>query len=186
MSVSADMAIKWLIEGNNDYIYAEKNHHGDISLEKRIHTHRHGQNPFAVIITCSDSRVIPENIFMKGIGDLFVIRLAGNVIGDYGIGSVEYAVEHLDCKLVMVMGHSSCGAITAALDKDHSGYIGAITKEIKKAIGTEKSPIIATKINVNNTIKNILNSEVINKEIKNGVKVIGSIYHTHSGKVELL
>lgn len=184
--VEADIALKWLIEGNNDYIYAEKNHHGDISLEKRIHTHRHGQNPFAVIITCSDSRVIPENIFMKGIGDLFVIRLAGNVIGDYGLGSVEYAIEHLGCKLVMVMGHSGCGAVSAALDKDHSGYIGEITKEIKKAIGNEMSPIIATKLNIKNTINKIKQSEIVKHEIMNGVKVVGSIYHTHSGHVEIL
>ena len=63
MSVAADVALSWLIEGNNDYIIAEKNHHGDISPKRRVHTHKHGQNPFAVIITCSDSRVIPENIF---------------------------------------------------------------------------------------------------------------------------
>lgn len=184
--VDCDTALKWLIEGNNDYINAEKNHRGDISLEKRKHTHKHGQNPFAVIVTCSDSRVIPESIFMKGIGDLFVIRLAGNVIGDFGLGSVEYAVEHLGCKLVMVMGHSGCGAIAAALDKDHSGYIGEITREIKKCIGTTMSPQIAAKRNIKNTINKIKQSELIKKEIGNGVLVVGSIYHTHSGHVEIL
>ena len=68
-SISASKALEWLIEGNNDYLNAKNNHSGDISQEKRMHTHKHGQSPFAVIITCSDSRVIPENIFMKGIGD---------------------------------------------------------------------------------------------------------------------
>jgi len=186
MGVSAEVALRWLIEGNNDYIEAEKNHHGDISLERRVHTHRHGQNPFAVIITCSDSRVIPESIFMKGIGDLFVIRLAGNVIGDFGLGSIEYAIEHLDCNLVVVMGHSSCGAINAALDRHHQGYIGSITKEIKKAIGNEISPIVATKLNVKNTINKIYESDIVKKKLNEGLEVIGSIYHTHSGHVEFL
>ena len=186
MSVAADVALSWLIEGNNDYIIAEKNHHGDISPKRRVHTHKHGQNPFAVIITCSDSRVIPENIFMKGIGDLFVIRLAGNVIGDFALGSIEYAVEHLDCKLVVVMGHTMCGAISAAIDKDHHGYIGTITKEIKKAIGTEMNPTLASKKNVRNTIDKILESDVIKAKLNMGVEVIGSIYHTHSGHVEFL
>lgn len=183
--VSADIALDWLIEGNKDYMDAEKNHHGDISFNRRLHTHKHGQFPIAVIVTCSDSRVIPESIFMKGIGDLFVIRLAGNVMGDYALGSVEYAIEHLECKLVMVMGHTACGAISAAIDKNHTGYIGSITKEIKKAIGNEMNPTLATKLNVNNTIKKIMESEVVRKEINNGVKIVGSVYHTHSGRVEL-
>ena len=186
MIIDANRALKWLMEGNKDYIDAEKNHHGDISLEMRIHTHRHGQNPFAVIVTCSDSRVIPESIFMKGIGDLFVIRLAGNVVGDFGMGSIEYAVEHLGCRLIMVMGHTSCGAVSAALDKHHQGYIGTITREIKRAIGNEISPIIATKLNVKNTINKIYESEIIKKELNNGLEIVGSIYHTHSGSVELI
>lgn len=186
MSIPATKALEWLIEGNKDYIEAEKNHHGDISLERRMHTHRHGQNPFAVIITCSDSRVIPESIFMKGIGDLFVIRLAGNVVGDFGLGSIEYAVEHLECNLVVVMGHTSCGAINAALDRHHQGYIGLITKEIKSAIFNEISPIVATKLNVRNTINKIMDSEIIKKRLNEGLEVVGSVYHTHSGVVEFI
>ena len=129
-----------------------------------------GQHPETLVITCSDSRVVPEMIFNCSLGELFVIRTIGNVINEGELASVEYAIEHLECKLVMVMGHTACGAISAAIDKDHTGYIGSITKEIKKAIGNEMNPTLATKLNVNNTIKKIMESEVVRKEINNGVK----------------
>ncbi len=183
--VSADVALKWLKEGNDIYISSEKNHRGDISLEKRLHTHHHGQNPYAVIVTCSDSRVIPESIFMSGIGDLFVIRLAGNVVADFGLGSVEYAVEHLGCKLVLVMGHSMCGAIHAAIENKHNNYLSTIINEIQAAIKDEKDSNKAAKLNVINTINKIKSNEIIKEFIeKEDVVVMGSIYHTHSGKVE--
>lgn len=185
-SIDANKALEWLIEGNNDYINAEKNHHGDISLEKRMHTHHHGQNPFAVIVTCSDSRVIPESIFMKGIGDIFVIRLAGNVLGDFGLGSIEYAIDHLGCKLVMVLGHTSCGAVHAALDGEHDNYIDSIITEIRRAIKGIKAPLAAAKANVKNSIKKIEENILDEGHISSGVKVVGAIYHTVSGKVELL
>lgn len=183
--IDAETAIKWLKEGNNDYINAKLNHYGDISKEKRMHTHLHGQAPFAVIITCSDSRVIPESIFMKGIGDLFVIRLAGNVVGDFALGSVEYALEHLGCKLVVVMGHTSCGAILASLDGHHDNYIGSITTSIKKAIGNTNNSLVATKLNVLNSIKRIEEDLIVkNEEKEHNVKVLGAIYHTKTGHVE--
>lgn len=184
MSIEAKKALEWLIEGNNEYIKSDKNHRGDISLEKRLHTHKHGQNPYAVIVTCSDSRVIPESIFMTGIGDIFVIRLAGNVVADFGLGSIEYAVEHLGCKLVVVMGHTMCGAIHAAIEDTHAYYISSIIKEIQFAIKDEKDNTKASKINVLNTVKKICTSNIVKGEKKNGLKVIGAMYHTHSGQVE--
>lgn len=184
--ISAQKALEWLLEGNRDYINSKNNHQGDISLEKRIHTHRHGQSPFAIVVTCSDSRVIPESIFMKGIGDLFVIRLAGNVIGDFALGSIEYAVQHLGCKLIMVMGHTSCGAISASLDGTHDGYVGMITDEIKKAIGHIRNPLAATKINVGYSVSKIRSSQIIKDLSHDGLVVLGSIYHTSTGRVELI
>ncbi len=184
--IDAKKALEWLIEGNKDYIYSKSNHQGDISLEKRIHTHKHGQSPFAIIITCSDSRVIPESIFMKGIGDLFVIRLAGNVIGDFALGSIEYAVGHLGCKLIMVMGHTSCGAVSASLDGSHDGYVGMITDEIKKAIGHIRNPLAATKKNTMNSVSKIKSSNIVKPLLKEGLVVIGSIYHTSTGEVEII
>lgn len=184
MAVDATRALYWLIEGNDEYILSEKNHKGDISPEKRLHTHHHGQNPYAVIVTCSDSRVIPESIFMTGIGDIFVIRLAGNVVADFGLGSIEYAVEHLGCKLVVVMGHTMCGAINAAIHNHHESHISSIVKEIQFAIKDETDASKASKINVLNTVNKINNSEIIKCNKKNGLMVIGAMYHTHSGHVE--
>lgn len=132
--ISGEKALEWLIEGNKDYLFAKHNH-GDISKERRTHTHKHGQNPFAIVLTCSDSRVIPEGIFMKGIGDLFVIRVAGNVLDTYGLDSIEYALDYLGCKLVLVLGHTECGAIQSSLKAKEESFIGSITKEIKSAIG---------------------------------------------------
>ncbi len=94
-----------------------------------------GQQPFAAILTCSDSRVPPEIIFDCGLGDLFVIRVAGNVLDDVVLGSIEYAVEHLGVELVMVLGHSRCGAVTAAAAGGHAhGHIASLTERIRPAI----------------------------------------------------
>jgi carbonic anhydrase len=186
MVIDANKALTWLKEGNNDYINAKRNHRGDISKEKRLHTHHHGQNPYAVIICCSDSRVIPENIFMAGIGDLFVIRLAGNVVGDFALGSIEYAVSHLNTKLVLVMGHTMCGAIHSAIIDHHESFITSIINEIKGAIGNCNDNTLASKLNVFNTINKIKKSEIINELLDHDVKIVGSIYHTHSGEVEIL
>ena len=129
--------IKKLLEGNQKYLTSEKGA-GDISPRIRLKTAGEGQNPYAIIITCSDSRVIPEAIFQCGIGDLFVIRLAGNVIDNHQLGSIEYAADHLGTKLIMVLGHTHCGAVDAAIHHDPEGYIKFITDEITKAIGEEK------------------------------------------------
>ena len=141
---------------------------------------------YAVIICCSDSRVIPENLFMAGIGALFVIRLAGNVVGDFALGSIEYAVSHLNTKLVLVMGHTMCGAIHSAIIDHHESFITSIINEIKGAIGNCNDNTLASKLNVFNTINKIKKSEIINELLDHDVKIVGSIYHTHSGEVEIL
>lgn len=102
-------ALEKLKAGNARYIDAKVNSE-DISQAKRTDTLVDGQKPYAIIITCSDSRVIPENIFMTGIGELFVIRIAGNVIDEHQLGSIEYAASHLGAPLIVVMGHTHCGA----------------------------------------------------------------------------
>lgn len=100
-------ALEKLKAGNARYIDAMVNSE-DISQAKRTDTLVNGQKPYAIIITCSDSRVIPENIFMTGIGELFVIRIAGNVIDEHQLGSIEYAASHLGAPLIVVMGHTHC------------------------------------------------------------------------------
>ena len=111
--ISATEAKKKLIEGNQKYLDAKAGT-GDISKALRLQTAEQGQHPYAIVITCSDSRVIPESIFSAGIGDLFVIRVAGNVLDNHQLGSIEYAAEHLGTKLIVMLGHTRCGAARSA------------------------------------------------------------------------
>ena len=146
-----------------------------------------GQQPYAIIITCSDSRVIPECVFSAGIGELFVIRVAGNVIDDHQLGSIEYAVEHLGTNLVVMMGHTGCGAVEAAIHHDPSGFIKYITDGIRNAIGEETDPYRATCLNVEHSIKQISDALDID-HLRHGKDpaVIGAVYHIDSGEVEFL
>ena len=180
--LNAETALAKLKQGNE--IYLKDKNNGDISLLKRQDTFQNGQHPYAIIISCSDSRVIPESIFNAGIGDLFVIRVAGNVMDDHQLGSVEYAASHLGVKLIVVLGHNHCGAVDAAINHDPDGYIKYITDEIKKAIGYEKDDYKACCLNVKHSIEIIENSFEIHKEEQQGLKVIGAVYHLESGMVE--
>src|SRR6187399_2765484 len=114
----------------------------------RIRELKKGQHPFAVVVSCSDSRIPPELIFDQGLGDIFSIRTAGNVIGDYELGSIEYAVEHLHCKLIVVLGHENCGAVQAYANagiKKHHDHVQSIIDYIaadeakKSSFSTQKS-----------------------------------------------
>ena len=189
MSVSitytAEEALKKLKDGNMRYLSAVKSE-GDISLTLREKTCARGQQPYAIIITCSDSRVIPESIFSAGIGDLFVIRVAGNVIDNHQLGSIEYAAEHLGCRLIVVMGHNHCGAVDAAINHDPEGYIKFITDEISKAIGDETDDYAACCMNVKHSIKTIEESLEIRREEEHGLRVCGALYHLEDGRVEFL
>ena len=168
-----------LLKGNKDYLNNSLNR--NISPERRTETSQNGQHPFAIIITCSDSRVIPEDIFNCGIGELFVIRVAGNVIGEQELGSIEYATEHLKCQLVVVLGHTKCGAVTSALSEEGYGYVSYLLKPIKKAIGNEKDLQKAIKINA------IASREIIKEKFNNSpIEVISMLYDIESGEVEIL
>ena len=171
-------ALERLKEGNKIYINSARCV-GDISPEKRLHTSKNGQHPYAVIVSCSDSRVIPECIFSAGIGDLFVIRVAGNVVDNIQLGSIEYAVEHLGCKLVVVLGHTCCGAVGAALGKTR-GYVQHITDEIRRAIGTESDTVKASLLNVQQSVRKI--KDCLSQT--EGLAVVGALYHTESGVVD--
>lgn len=185
ITTAAD-AIFRLAAGNLKYLNAQKNH-SDISRRIRRTTAVSGQSPYAIIVTCSDSRVIPEHIFSAGIGELFVIRLAGNVIDDHQLGSIEYAAGHLGCKLVVVLGHTRCGAVEAAIHHDPEGYIKYITDEIKYAIGDETDPYKASCLNVRHSIREIEKSLCIARiEDQTGLRVVGAMYHIEDGSVEFL
>ncbi len=177
--------IECLKEGNKRYV--EKGVlTGDVSAQIRKQTCIEGQNPMAVVITCSDSRVIPEAIFDCGIGDLFVIRVAGNVMDNHQLGSVEYAADHLGTKLVLVLGHTHCGAVDAAMHHNPEGYIRYITDEIQKAIGDTTDPYEASCLNVKRSIDIIEDSLVIRKDEENGLVVAGAIYDIETGEVRFL
>lgn len=185
-----------VIEGNERFM---SNHpiHPDQTLE-RLRSLEKGQNPFAVVISCSDSRVPPELIFDQGLGDLFTIRNAGNIIGDYELGSVEYAVEHLHVPLVIVMGHSNCGAIGAYLEHQHDSipnhiqkivnYIKAepeerqVNKKSKNYYEASIKANVLHGVHVLKTADPVMAEMLKHKEIK----IIGAIYDMHSGKVNFL
>lgn len=182
---TAAEALEKLKRGNEKYMTAEKND-GNISPTLRQKTCSEGQFPYAIVVTCSDSRVIPESIFSAGIGELFVIRVAGNVIDNHQLGSIEYAAGHLGSPLVVVMGHNHCGAVGAAIGGGAENFINFITDEIKKAIGEEKDDYKACCLNVQHSVKRIEESLGIKKDDEHGIKVCGAVYHLEDGKVEFL
>lgn len=184
-NISANEALNRLVEGNKRYIEANYNP-GDISKLIRKYTANNGQKPYAIILACSDSRAIPEAIFSAGIGDLFVIRVAGNVVDDHQLGSIEYAADHLGCRLVVVLGHDRCGAVDAAMNHDPDGHIKYITDDISEAIGDEKNEYKACCLNVLHSVKIIDNNVDIKHLEEEGLKVMGAIYNLESGVVEFL
>ncbi|MCM1266865.1 MAG: hypothetical protein NC302_03095 [Bacteroidales bacterium] len=182
-NLSAADALAKLKAGNERYLDAATNS-GDISKQIRLKTCNEGQTPYAIVITCSDSRVIPESIFSAGIGELFTIRVAGNVMDHHQLGSVEYAADHLGSNLVVVLGHTHCGAVGAAVAGGADGFVKYITDEIKKAIGDEKDEIKASRLNVERSVS------IIKEQLKltedSALKVCGAVYQIDSGKVEFL
>ncbi len=180
--ISAEQAIEKLKKGNEQYV-AIDTFHTDVSPTILEHFAKNGQEPYAIIIGCSDSRVIPERIFHAAIGDLFTIRVAGNVIDDHQLGSIEYAAGHLGTNLIVVLGHTQCGAVTAAIHHDPDGYIKFITDEIKQAIGQETDDYKATVLNVRRSVSIIESSLEIQKDEEQGLKVIGAVYRIEDGTV---
>lgn len=181
MSVTWQEAMKRLEEGNRRYVSASKNS-GDVSENIRIKTAREGQHPYAVILACSDSRVVPEHIFDAGIGELFTVRTAGNTADKSQLGSIEYGVSHLGCRLVVVLGHTNCGAVGATLSGGAHGNIGVLTDLIKSNIGNETGYYEACVTNVRATVKTVSES----LEADDSVKVIGAMYDTETGETHFL
>ena len=165
-----------LYNGNKRYVESGR-YEGDVSASMRL-VNANAQTPYAVVITCSDSRVIPEVVFDASLGDLFVIRVAGNVMDKHQLGSVEYAVEHLEVKYVLVLGHTGCGAVNAALSHDPEGYVRHITNEIKLAIKNEKDPKKACCLNAKRS------AYLIKKHLSHyDLTVKSAVYDILSGEV---
>ena len=191
-----DSVLAWLKSGNNLFVHGEFNLQG-IDSSLRIELSK-AQHPKAVILTCSDSRVSPELIFDKGLGDLFVIRVAGNISDDAVVGSIEYAVQHLHTPLVVVMGHKNCGAIAAAVadqqkPNEINNHIRILTDKIEQAVAAVKlnesdATQKALLSNIIFTVSSLDESRpVLSEAVKKGeLKIVGAVYDLSSGKVQWL
>jgi carbonic anhydrase len=178
----ANVALQMLKEGNERYLKGELIQKNSYKEDREVLDKL--QDPFAVILTCSDSRVAPEIFFDQKLGDIFVIRNAGNVADTEGLGSIEYAIEHLKTKLVVVCGHSKCGAVTAAYSGgEFSPNIKRIVELIQPAVkkGDDLDKVIHN--NVESMVARIKADEIIKKP---GVTVVGAYYDIQSGVVEWL
>lgn len=193
-AISAEDAWSILMEGNGRFVSGDL---ADKDLPERRAELLSGQSPFVTVVTCSDSRVPPELIFDQGLGDIFVIRVAGNVMDPVVLGSVEYGVEHLHTPLLVILGHQSCGAVTAASQGGAAeGNIGSIMTEIEPAVEMARemdltgSDLVEVAVdeNIDLVIKNVLARSPITKElVEDGELVIfGAKYSLETGEVVIL
>jgi carbonic anhydrase len=185
-------ALERLMAGNQRYVSGQATHPHQ-AAERRAEVSR-GQHPFAVILACSDSRDTPEIVFDQGLGDLFVMRVAGNLVDDYVLGSIEYAVEHLGTRLIVVMGHSRCGAVEAAVKAGHApahenSLIKAILPSVEQARHQSGDLMDdAIRDNVQHAVNIVRRSQPMLAPLaKSGkISVVGARYDLDSGKVTLL
>jgi len=179
--------------GNEKFVSGHPEHPHETT--NRIKELKNEQHPFVVLVSCSDSRMPPELIFDQGLGDVFSIRTAGNVIGDYELGSIEYAVEHLHCKLIVVLGHENCGAIQAYATSGNEKHDDHIQSLVNYIAAEEEEKIIPdslrsnidilVKANIAHGVNVLKSSTPILKSLigNNEIKIIGAYYYLDSGKV---
>ncbi len=190
-----DESLTKLLDGNKRFVSGEIAKK-DIGENRRKELTK-GQSPFATVLSCSDSRVAPELIFDEGLGDIFIVRDAGNVADPVTMGSIEYGVEHLHTPLLVILGHEKCGAVTAALDAKGKpeGNIGEILKKIMPAVqkakkagkDRESTLDLAIQENVRHTYKDVTKSKIVNELVHEGkLKVVGAEYYLGTGKVEMI
>ena len=195
-NLSPKDALELLIKGNQRFI---KNEQQVKNLSEMREALIDNQQPFAAILGCSDSRTAPETIFDQTLGDVFSVRLAGNVACRKAIGSLEYSCKYLGSKIIVVMGHSNCGAIKAACDNFEEGNITEITELLQPAVSEEtttldpernsKNSVFVSNVcflNVKKQIQSIINQSDILKDLlqNNQIGIIGAIYNFASGQVE--
>jgi carbonic anhydrase len=189
-NVTPDQALAKLKEGNRHYLFSKMSHPLDTE-QRRIDVAK-AQHPYAVILGCADSRVPPELVFDASLGDLFVIRVAGNVTDDEILGSIEFAVDHLGVPVVVVLGHERCGAVSAAVDGEEApAHIQALVKCIMPAVESTKglggdAVDNAVRANVNLVVNQLRSSmPILGEAVHAGkLKVIGARYDLDTGVVE--
>jgi carbonic anhydrase len=200
-----EQGLELLLKGNEKFIK------GDLDLLKKYSTPAvrkglsAGQKPFAVVLTCSDSRVAPEILFDKGLGEIFVVRVAGNIVAPHELGSIEYALEHLGANLIVVLGHEKCGAVKATYENypNHvEGNIGSLTESIypavEEVVGHLPKPTAATAQaaqveecvveNIKLVSESLESKSVIIKELVElgETKIVRAKYDLDDGKVVVL
>lgn len=190
--LNADQALMRLKEGNQRYISGNMIHPRQ-DREQRVKLVG-GQEPFAIILGCSDSRIPPELIFDRGLGDIFIIRVAGNILDDVVLGSIEYAAAHLAVPLIMVLGHSGCGAVTAAVEGGEvpghlTSLVEGINPAVEEARGKEGDTVVnAIRANVRIMVDGLKISEPILAKLVGAGKleVVGAVYDQGSGRVDVV
>jgi carbonic anhydrase len=186
-------SLKLLLDGNQRFV-AGKLEHPNQTPERRAEVAK-GQHPFAAVLACSDSRTPPETIFDRGLGDIFTVRVAGNVADKVVIESLDYSVKHLGVRVVMVLGHRRCGAVIAAVE-GHEGTadqdVGPMLSELRPAVAASKGmpgdPVEnAVRENVLLVMKNLESSTELAAMVKSGdLKIVGGIYDLDTGTIEML
>lgn len=186
-----EQGLELLMKGNAKFVK------GDLELLKKYSSPTErtevaaGQKPFAIVLTCADSRLPAEIIFDKGLGEIFVVRVAGNIVERHELGSIEYALEHLGANLIVVLGHERCGAVTAAYNANgvsDGSNIGSLIESIAPAIDKTKTVEECIISNIHNVAKELEERSTIIKELveKGETMIVRAKYDLDSGKVELL
>lgn len=190
-SISPNRAVEMLKEGNQRFL--DKNEQ-DRDLHLQVSQTSSGQFPYAVVLSCIDSRVPVELVLDQGVGDIFSARVAGNIINEDILGSIEYACGVAGSKAILVLGHSKCGAVTAACKGVELGNITALLSKVKPAIANikqrdgEVEVEEVTKANVHQSIKEIKEKSSIlaDLETEGKIKIVGAVYHVEDGRVTYL
>ena len=190
--VTADEALRRLEQGNARFVAGQLS--GTTAIAESRRKVAQGQKPFAIIVGCSDSRVGPELVFDQKVGDIFVVRTAGEVVDPVGLGSIEYAVAHLGSPLIVVLGHERCGAVSAAISgAKEPGHIATVLKAIQPAVR-------ATKGQAGDPVENAVRAQaldvaaqlqasgpILKEAVQSGkLKIVAARYDLDSGKVSLL
>ncbi len=194
-TVTPEKALLFLVEGNHRFVNNLKTNR---DLLQQVNDTRDGQWPFAIVLSCIDSRTSAELIFDQGLGDIFSVRIAGNILNDDILGSMEFATKVVGSKIIVVLGHSKCGAVKGACDNIKMGNLTTLLNKIQPAVNEEKSVTDdrtsknsefvekVASLNVKLTIDRIRNESPIIKamEDEGTIKIVGGMYDVDSGKVE--
>jgi carbonic anhydrase len=191
-NITTDEALARLKAGNERFVTGQVVH-PNAGAERRAEVAK-GQKPYAIVVGCSDSRVGPEVVFDQGLGDLFVVRTAGNVVDDVALGSIEYAAEHFGVPVILVLGHTRCGAVSAAVAGGEAhGHVGSVVEKIKPAVeetkGKEGDAVDnAVRANVRNVVNQLRSAgPILSGLVKAGkLRVVGGCYDLDTGRVGMV